>query len=87
MPESPVNAYWRDSARSARFFVVDAYAVLPLILFLLHIRWWTLTVALCATIFFGILERVGFSVPVFLRFMKTCIGGTYKFSRPWWRYQ
>ncbi len=87
MADMPVDAYWRDSARNARFFLVDAYAVIPLVLFLLHIRWWTLTLALCTTIFFGILERVGFSVPVFCRFLKTCIGGNYKFSRPWWRYQ
>lgn len=83
----PVNAHWRDSARNAKFFIVDAYAAVPLLLFLLHIRLWTFGLAVLATAFFGILERFGFTVPIFLRWLRTFLGGSYKFARPWWRHE
>ncbi len=60
------TAHWRDSARSARFFVVDARAAFPLFIFLMHIRIWTGMLVLVSVTFFGILERYGFTVPVFL---------------------
>lgn len=87
MAQLPVNSYWRDSARTPRFFFVDAYAALPLVLLLLHIRWWTFGLAVSATLFFGLLERFGFTIPVFMRWLRVFIGGQYKFARPWWRYQ
>ena len=71
MAQLPVNAYWRDSARSPRFFFMDAYAALPFVVLLLHIRLWTFILA----------------IPVFKRWLRTFIGGSYKFARPWWRYQ
>lgn len=77
-------AHWRDSARRARFFLVDAQAAFPLVLFLLHIRVWTFVLAIVATIFFAALERYGFSVPVFLRWFRNFIAGNRKLARPWW---
>lgn len=85
MAHIPVDAHWRDSARVPRFFIVDAYAVLPLFLFLLHIRYWTFGIALTASIFFAILERFGYSVPVFLRVAKTLLSGKHRYARYWWR--
>ena len=78
------NAHWRDSARSARFFIIDAQAAFPVVLFLLHIRLWTFIIAIAATFFFTILNRFGYSVIVFLRFTRTFFAGSRKMAIPWW---
>lgn len=79
------NAHWRDSARIARFFVIDSTAAFPLLLFLLHIRLWSFIVAMVTTIFFTLLGRYGFTVPVFLRWLRTVLAGPRKFAVPWWK--
>ena len=77
-------AHWRDSARSPRFYGIDARACFPLLLFLLHIRWWSFAVALVATLFFAALERYGFRVAVFLRWLRNLVAGKRKMATPWW---
>lgn len=79
------NTHWRDTAHSPRFFFVDARAAFPLVLCLAHIRWWTFGVALGAMIFFSLLEHYGFTVPVFLRWLRGFFAGPYKSSSPWWK--
>lgn len=79
------SAHWRDSARSARFFIVDARAAFPIFIFLMHIRVWTGMLVIISAIFFGILERYGFTVPVFLRWLRGFFAGRLKSSQPWWR--
>ncbi len=79
------QAHWRDSARSARFWVFDCRAALPFLLFLLHIRLWSFILAVTATLFFGALERYGFRVDVFMRWLRSTLAGRRKMARPWWR--
>lgn len=79
------GSHWRDSARPARFFLVDARAAFPLVLFILHIKIWTFVVAIIAMIFFALLERWGFTIPVFLRWTRSFLAGKYKTSTPAWR--
>jgi len=79
------SAHWRDSARSARFFMVDARAAFPIFLFLMHIRVWTGMIVIFSAIFFGILEHYGFTVPVFLRWIRLFFAGSVKTATPWWR--
>ncbi|MCR9192504.1 MAG: IcmT/TraK family protein [Gammaproteobacteria bacterium] len=79
------SAHWRDSARSARFFMVDARAAFPIFLFLMHIRVWTGMIVIFSAIFFGILEHYGFTVPVFLRWIRLFFAGAVKTATPWWR--
>ena len=77
------SAHWRDSARNARFFLVDARAAFPIFLFLMHIRVWTGMLVVISAIFFGILEHFGFTVPVFLRWLRLFFAGSVKLSTPW----
>lgn len=79
------DTHWRDSARIPRFFIVDARAAFPIFLFLMHIRYWTAELVVVSLIFFGILERYGFTIPVFFRWLRTFIAGPHKMSIPWWR--
>ena len=79
------SSHWRDSARTARFFVVDARAAFPIFFFLMHIRMWTALLVLVSAVFFGIIEHYGFTVPVFLRWLRSFVAGKNKSSQPWWR--
>lgn len=79
------SAHWRDTARPARFFLVDARAAFPLVIWLLHLRWWTFWLAISGMFIFTLIERWGFSVPVFLRVARNAFAGKHKSSRPWWR--
>lgn len=78
------NAHWRDSARPAKFFVIDARAVFPVFFCLLHIRIWTMALALVATAFFATLNRYGFTPQVFGRWLRAFLAGKRKMATPWW---
>ncbi len=80
-----IDSHWRDSGRSARFFIVDARAAFPLLGFLLHIKMWTFIIALIFTIGFGTLEHFGFTVTKFARLLRSMAAGSRRMSRPWWR--
>lgn len=79
------SAHWRDSARNARFFMIDVVAAFPLLIFLLHIRMWTFLLAIATTAFFTVLSRYGFSIPIFLRWFRGFIAGPRKYAIPWWK--
>jgi intracellular multiplication protein IcmT len=78
------DAHWRDSARNAKFFIVDAKAVFPVFLFILNISWWTFSILIVSILFFSIIEKFGFTLPVFWRWIKSFIAGPVKNSSPWW---
>ncbi len=86
MDQPAAGAHWRDTARVARFFMVDARAAFPLLLCLLHIRLWTFLLAMVALTFFAALERYGFTVTVFKRWIRSVFAGKRKIARPWWKY-
>jgi intracellular multiplication protein IcmT len=79
------ETHWRDSARNTRFFLVDARAAFPLLLFLLHIQIWSFILAVVAMSFFALLERYGFTVNVFLRWARSVLAGPHKVATPWWK--
>jgi intracellular multiplication protein IcmT len=79
----PETAHWRDSARTPMFFVLDAYSCIPLFLMLLHIRLWTFMLACTVCAFFMLLNRFGFSLPVFLRWLRSFIAGKNRSARSW----
>jgi intracellular multiplication protein IcmT len=79
----PETAHWRDSARTPMFFILDAYSAFPLLAFTLHIRWWTFFTALACCAFFAVLNRFGFSVPVFFRWGRSFLAGNNRYVRSW----
>ncbi len=78
------DAHWRDSARAARFGLLDCRAAFPFLLFLFHIHLWTFILALLATLFFAALERYGFTVNVFWRWLRVTLAGKRRVVTPWW---
>lgn len=84
MPQPTSNAHWRDSARTARFFFIDAKAAFPLFLFLIHIQLWSFILAFIFMVFFTVLNRFGYSVDVFFRIFRSMLAGPRKVAIPWW---
>jgi len=62
-----VDAHWRYTQKPARFFALDARSAIALLLVLLHIRAWTLGVAVFVMALFWLLERRGLSLGASLR--------------------
>ena len=80
---NPDTVHWRDSSRTPKFFFLDAYSALPLLVFMLHIRLWTFIICCAICGFFALLNRFGFTLPVFGRWLKTFFGGKERSARPW----
>lgn len=78
-------AHWRDSARPVKLWFVDFRATFPLMIFLMHIRLWTFVLAVFTTLFFAMLERFGFTVSVFMRWVRSYVAGPRKIAQPWWK--
>lgn len=81
---NPETAHWRDSARTPEFFIFDAYSAIPFVFFLLHIRMWTFQLCLGVVLFFWVLKRAGFSLPVFFRFVRWKLAGNRRTARKWY---
>ena len=69
------DGFRRDSARPARLFFKSAYVALPLMVFLLHIRWWTFGVLVATIVIMTIIERFGYTPPVALLAVRAWIAG------------
>lgn len=80
-----IKPHWRDSSRNPRFFGIDALAAIPLVLMFLHIKMWTFILASSIIFFFVIIEKFKFTVPVFLRWLKSFVAGPIRQAKPWWR--
>lgn len=70
-----LRGFWRESARPARIFFMSAYVVGPLMLFLLHIRYWTLGVLIVTVALMTIIERFGYTPPVAILAVRAWIAG------------
>jgi intracellular multiplication protein IcmT len=67
--------------KAARFFALDARAVFPFLLVLIHIRGWTLMLALVCTILFWIAERMGLRFDAALRAVRAWFVAPYRPAR------
>ena len=78
------NAHWRDSSREPRFFFVSANAAYPILLLLIHIRWWTFLLALGTILVLATLEHFGLTPQKFIRVFRVFLVGKYKYRKGWW---
>lgn len=78
-----MNWFWRDTARPAMFFGIEAYAVFPFLLFFLHMKWWTFWLATVSFVGLAALSRFGFTATVFIHFVRAYLAGRARFAVPW----
>jgi intracellular multiplication protein IcmT len=79
------DTHWRDAARTPRFYFMDAYSALPLLIFFLHMSFNTFFISVGFILFFIGLEKFKFTLPVFFRWLKATIAGPMRVAKPWWR--
>lgn len=65
-----MDIHWRNTQKTARFFVLDAKAFLAILLFLVHARLWTFIVVLIVMFIFWALERRGLTFDSALRALR-----------------
>ncbi|PCI40080.1 MAG: hypothetical protein COB50_00255 [Thiotrichales bacterium] len=70
--------HWRDSARQPKFFWIDARALLPVMVCLLHVRMWTVTIATVVVVVLAILSYFKFSIVISWRILRNFISGNKK---------
>ena len=71
-----INDYhWRNSMRPTRFFAFDSRAVLGVVLVIVHIRLWTILLAIAVIIAFWFAERAGYSFDSACRRIRTLLLG------------
>lgn len=71
------QGFWAYTARPFMLGPIDGYAVFPVLLFLLHIRIWSLVVLLTYLVVSMFLDRHGYNLPVLIRLLRVRIGGRY----------
>ena len=75
-------SHWRNTFKPARFFMIDARASFFVLLFLLHMRVWTM---IALFIVFGILlfvERMGYDFASALRALRSSMAGNLRNNKP-----
>lgn len=66
---------WRDTGRIARLGPFDGRASVAIMLWMVHMRVWTLIAAGALMVAFFMIERFGFTVAVLGRLLKTWLAG------------
>lgn len=75
-------AHWRYTFKPARFFMLDARVSVAILLFLLHIRVWTLLIVLAVIAVFYWVERFGYNFPSALRAARLYFSGRIRNTAP-----
>ena len=70
--------HWRDSAHFPRFFMLDARACLPFLIFFLHMRLATLLISIAVVLFLAVLNRFNLSLSSFMLILRETITGRKK---------
>ena len=73
---------WRDTALPLRLLGCDYRLLLPLSLWALHMAWWTFYVSVGAIIIFGVVERLGLTVPAAVRMARSFLAGRVRPAVP-----
>ncbi|WP_440993251.1 IcmT/TraK family protein [Cysteiniphilum litorale] len=75
---SNLDAHWRDSARTPKFFVIDAQVFIPIVLCLFHFRLWTVFLCAVVAIILIVLNYFKLNIKDFLQLLRELIVGREK---------
>lgn len=75
---------WRNSMLPVRIYLVDARALVPVMIFILQWRLSTLYVALTGVAVFAVLEWCGLTFPAALRTVRRFVVGRLRPAVPAW---
>jgi intracellular multiplication protein IcmT len=72
------NAVWRNTGLPVTFCGVDAKTLLPIIIWLLHMRMWTFYLACAGIVFFAFLSWRGITMTLALRLVRVHLIGNLR---------
>lgn len=83
------QAPWRNTALPTMLWAVEGYAVLPFILWLVHIRWWTFWLAVSFCLVLTVIRYFGLDARSAYRLMgafliRALAGGHIRASAAYW---
>lgn len=73
--------YWRETHKQPRFFIFDGRLVFLILLVIMHLRFWTVFLAIATMIILFFFERKGVSADSILRFLRARIVGQRRTAR------
>ena len=73
--------YWRETHRQPRFLFLDGRLVITLFVMIMHIRPWTIALALITIIILWAFERKGISADSILRYLRASLVGRKRSAR------
>jgi intracellular multiplication protein IcmT len=76
---------WRNTMLPVRVYVIDARVLIPLMIVLVHIRLWTLYLAIGGIAAFTALEWLGLTFPAAVRTARRWIVGRHRPAIPAWK--
>ena len=76
---------WRNTMLPIRFYAVDARALVPFFVCLLHWSWRTFYMALAGIALFAVLEWCGLTFPAALRTLRRLAAGRTRSAVPTWK--
>lgn len=76
---------WRNTMLPVRIYVVDARALVPVMIFMVHWRLSTLYVALAGIAVFAVLEWCGLTFPAATRTLRRLAVGRLRSAVPSWK--
>ncbi len=81
-----MSADWTQATRGTQLFwlPIPAYSALPILLFVMHARIWTLVLAILVCLTLAILKTKGRTVPWIVRRFKLWLRGGVIHARPVW---
>lgn len=75
------SLYWRETMKPARFLIFDGRVVLVILPAFMHLRFWTLIIAIATMFTFWWFDRKGVSADSILRFLRARIIGPKRSAR------
>lgn len=75
------SLFWRETHRQPRFLIFDGRLVILLLLMVMHIRIWTVLIAVTAGLVVWYFERKGVSVESIVRYIRAAVIGRHRSAR------
>jgi len=75
----------KNVSKGLKFFFIDGFAAIPLVLTLVHIRIYTLVITALLVISLTVLRHLGLRTEWLWRFLRSRVAGNDRSARPYWR--
>lgn len=70
-----IDSTWFNTAREVRILGLSGYVVIPFVLYIFHIRWWTTFALIAVIIVMAIMDRLGMPPNIFGLYIRSKIAG------------